>query len=129
MTVTSHDFHYMTDLRCDSALINLEGEFGTQLAIDLLGRRYSTDTIRYFNIKADYRPLPQETVKECAWMPRAFLLYILGVYLFTSGGQKVSLRWLALFSDFRDARGANWEQAYLTYLYSYLDTLSQGTLR
>jgi len=86
MTVTSHDFHCMIDLRCDSALINLEGKLGTQLAIDLLGRRYSTDTIHYFDIEADYRPLPHETAEECARMPRAFLLYILGAYLFTSGG-------------------------------------------
>ena len=58
MTVTPHDFHHMTSLRCDDAVINLKGESGTQLAIDLLGRRYSTDTIRYYNIEVDYRPLP-----------------------------------------------------------------------
>ena len=28
MTVTPHDFHHMTGLRCNGALINLEGELG-----------------------------------------------------------------------------------------------------
>lgn len=72
--MTTHDFHHMTGLRCDSALINLEGESGTLLAIDLLKRRYSTNTIRYFNIEADYRPFPQEIAEDYAWMARAFLL-------------------------------------------------------
>ena len=40
-------------------------------------------------------------------MTRAFLLYILGAYLFANEGQTVYLRWLALFCDFGDARGAN----------------------
>ena len=31
MIVTPHDFHYMTVVRCDRALINLEGESGIQL--------------------------------------------------------------------------------------------------
>jgi len=44
---------------------------------------------------------------DYAQMARAFLLYILGVYLFANGGQTVSLRWLALFHDFRDVGGAN----------------------
>ena len=56
--VTTHDFHRMTDLWYDGALINLEDESGMQLGIKLLGRRYSTDTIRYFDIETDYQPLP-----------------------------------------------------------------------
>ena len=44
----------MIGLRCDSATISLEGESGIRLVIDLLRRRYSTDTICYFDIKADY---------------------------------------------------------------------------
>ena len=107
ITVTPSDFHRMTSLRHDDTIINLEGELGTWLVIDLLGRRYSLDTICYFDIKADYRPLPQETVVDCAWMARAFLLYILGAYLFANGGQTVSLRWLALFRNFEVARVAN----------------------
>ena len=62
-------------------------------------------------------------------MVRAFLLHLLGAYLFTNGGQMVSLRWLTLFQDFADTRRANWGQACLAYLYSTLDTLSWGTLR
>ena len=37
MTVTPHDFHRITSLRCDGLLINLEGESGILLGIDLLG--------------------------------------------------------------------------------------------
>ena len=64
--VIPSDFHRMTSLRCDDTIINLEGKLGTRLVIDLLGRRYSLDTICYFDIKADYQPLPQETVVDCA---------------------------------------------------------------
>ena len=56
MTVTPCDFHYMIGVRCDGALINLEGESSIQLGIDFLRRRYTNDMIRYFNIKMDYKP-------------------------------------------------------------------------
>ena len=107
MTVTPHDFHHMTGLRCDGAFINLEGESGTQLSIDLLGRRYTTKMICYFDIETNYNSFPQVTANDCAKMARAFLLYLLGVYLFANGGQTVSLRWQALFRDFREAQEAN----------------------
>ena len=45
MTMTPYDFHRMIGLRCDGTIINLEGELGTWLVINLLGRRYSLDTI------------------------------------------------------------------------------------
>ena len=86
MTVTPRDFHHMTGLRCDGAIINLEVELGTRLVIDLLRRRYSLDIIRYFDIEVDYRPLPQETAVDYARMARAFLIYILGAYLFANEG-------------------------------------------
>ena len=54
MTVTPHDFHCMTGLRYDDATKNLKGELGTRLVINLLGRRYSTNMICYFDIEADY---------------------------------------------------------------------------
>ena len=76
----------MTGLRCDGAIINLEVKLGTRLVIDLLKRRYSLDTIHYFDIEVDYRPLPQETVVDYARMARAFLIYILGAYLFANEG-------------------------------------------
>ena len=88
-----------------------------------------TKTVCYFDLETDHRHLPQKTPKDCAQMARALLMYILGAYLFANSGQTLSLRWLPLFCDFREAREANWGQAYLTYLYSSLDTLSQGTLR
>ena len=62
-------------------------------------------------------------------MAKAFLVHLLGAYLFANGGQTVSLRWLTLFQDFVDARRANWGQACLVYLYCNFDTFSQGTLR
>ena len=55
MTVIPRDFHRMTDLRCDDAIINLEGKSVTRLVI---GRRYFINMISYFDIEADYRPLP-----------------------------------------------------------------------
>ena len=107
MTMTPHDFHHMTSLRCNGALINLEGESGTQLGIDLLGRRYTIKTILYFNIKVDYKPFLEVTTDDWAKMARAFLLYLLGTYLITKGGQMASLRWLALFWDFGEVQEAN----------------------
>ena len=86
MTVTPHDFHHLTSLRCDGVLISLEGELATQLGIDFLGRRYTTEMIRYFDIEADYRPLSQVMAKDYAKMATAFLLYLLGAYLLANGG-------------------------------------------
>lgn len=58
MTMTPHDFHCMTSLRCDEALINFEGELGIWLGIDLPKRRYSTKTIYYFDLETNYEPVP-----------------------------------------------------------------------
>ena len=44
------------------------------------------DTICYYDIEMDYRPLLQVTHNYCAQMARAFLLYILGAYLFANRG-------------------------------------------
>ena len=95
----------------------------------MLVRNYSTETIRYFDLVLDYMLFPQRTMEERVCMARAFLLHLLGAYLFANGGQTVSLRWLTLFQDFGEAQRANWEQACLAYLYSTFDTLSRGTLR
>lgn len=65
------------------------------------------ETIRYTDIEMDYMRLPQVTPTDCARMARAFLQYVLGVYLFANGGLTMFLRWLALFSDFGRARDAN----------------------
>ena len=108
MIVTPHDFHHMTGLRSDGAFINLEGELGTQLGIYLLGRRYTTETICYFDVEVHYRPFPQVTANDYARMARAFLRYLLRAYLFTNGRQTVSLRWLAFFYEFERAQDANW---------------------
>ena len=82
----------MIGLRCDGTFINLGGALGVQLGIDLLERRYSMDTIHYYDIETDYRRLPQVTHDDCAQMAMAFLMYMLGVYLFANRGQMVSLR-------------------------------------
>lgn len=57
------------------------------------------------------------------------MLYVLRAYLFTNGGQIVSLRWLALFSNLKQAWEVNWCHACLAHFYLIMDTLSQGTLR
>ena len=85
VNITPHGFHRMTDLRCDRTLINLEGELGTQLGIDLLRMRYTIEKISYFHIEADYRPFPQVTFDD--YFKMAFLLYLLGAYLFTNRGK------------------------------------------
>ena len=72
--------------------------------------------------------LPQRTIEECVLMARAFLLHLLETFLFANGGQTMSLRWLALFQDFRETQRANWGQACLAYFYSTLDTLNWSTL-
>ena len=73
------------------------------MGIDLLKRRYTTEMICYFDIMADYRPFPQVMADDYAKMARAFLLYLIGAYLFTNEGQTVFLRWLTLFYDFERA--------------------------
>lgn len=82
MTVTPHDFHQMTNLRFDESFINLEGESSIQLGVDLLERRYSSKSIHQFDIEENYMPISQETLEDCTQMTRAFVLYLLGAYLF-----------------------------------------------
>lgn len=55
--VTLHNFYWMTGLRSDGPVIDLEGESGILLCIDLLGRRYLSECVRYFDLETDYRPL------------------------------------------------------------------------
>ena len=109
ITVTPYDFYCMISLSFEGAIISLDGTSGVQLSIDMLGRKYCTETIRYFDLVSDYMFLPQRTLEECICMARAFLLHLLGAYLFANGGKMVSLRWLTLFQDFGEARRANWE--------------------
>ena len=85
MTVTPYDFYRMTGLSSEGAIISLDGVSGIQLGLDMLGRKYSTKTIRYFDLVSDYMLLSQRTTKECIWMGRAFLLHLLEAYLFTNG--------------------------------------------
>lgn len=47
----------MIGLRYDRTIINLGGALGVQLGIQLLRRRYSTETNHYYDIEVDYRPL------------------------------------------------------------------------
>ena len=86
MMVTPNDFHRKKGLRFDGSLIDLKGESGIQLGIDLLGHKYSSESIRYFNLEVDYRPCSQATPNDCAQMAKAFLLYLLGANLFTNKG-------------------------------------------
>ena len=92
MTVTSYDLYRVNNLSFEGAIISLDGVLGIQLGLDMLGRKYSIDTICYFDLLSDYMLLPQRTTEECVWMVKAFLLHLLGAYLFVNGGQTVSLR-------------------------------------
>ncbi|KAK9998001.1 hypothetical protein SO802_017604 [Lithocarpus litseifolius] len=53
----------------------------------MLGRKYSTETVRYFDLVSNYVFLPQKTTEECICIAKAFLLHLLGAYLFANGGQ------------------------------------------
>ena len=97
MTVTPYDFFRMTNLSFKGAIISLDDVSSVQLGIDMLGRKYSIETIRYFDLVSDYMFLPQRTTEECVCMVRAFLLHLMGAYLFANGGKTVSLRWLIVF--------------------------------
>ena len=108
MPVTPYDFFCMTDLNFEGAIISLDDLLSMQLGIDMLGRKYFTKTIHYFDLVSDYMFLLQRTTEECVRMARSFLLRLMGAYLFANGGQMVSMRWLTLFQDFREARRANW---------------------
>ena len=103
MTVTSHDFHWMMGFRFDGPFINLEDELAIQLGVDLLRRKYLSESIHYFDLEVDYRPCSQVMPDNCARIAKALLLYLLGAYVFTNGGLPISLRWLAFFRDFEHA--------------------------
>ena len=58
ITVTPYNFYHMTDLGFEGAIICLDGVSGVLLSIDMLGRKYSTKTIRCFDLVSDYMFLP-----------------------------------------------------------------------
>ena len=58
MTVTPYEFYRMIGLSFEGAIISLDGASGVQLSIDMLGRKYSTETIRYVDLVSDYMFLP-----------------------------------------------------------------------
>ena len=58
MTVTPYDFYRMTGLSFDRAIISLDGVSGIQLGFNMLGRKYSIETICYFDLVSDYILLP-----------------------------------------------------------------------
>ena len=54
MTVTSYNLYYMIGLSFEGAIISLDGVSSIQLGFDRLERKYSTKTIRYFDLVFDY---------------------------------------------------------------------------
>lgn len=73
MTMTPYDFYRMTNFSFEGAIISLDGMSGVKLGIDILGRKYSIETIRYFDLVSDYMFLPQRTTKECVlWLGLSF---------------------------------------------------------
>ena len=97
MTVTPYDFFCMISFSFKGAIISLDGVSGVQLGINMLGRKYCTKTIHYFDLVSNYMFPPQRTMEECVCLPRAFLLYLIRAYLFANRRQMVSLRWLIRF--------------------------------
>ena len=53
-----YDFYHMNGLSFEGAIITSDGVLGVQLGIDMLGRKYSIKTIRYFDMVLDYMFLP-----------------------------------------------------------------------
>jgi len=60
MTVTPYDFHRITSLSFEGPIVNLDSVLGVQLGLNMLGRKYSIETIRYFDLVLDYMLLPQK---------------------------------------------------------------------
>ena len=58
MTVTPFDFFRMTGLSFEGVIISLDGVSSVQLGINMLGRKYSTETIHYLDLVLDYMFLP-----------------------------------------------------------------------
>ena len=58
MIVTPYDFYHMTSLNFEGAIINLDNVSSVQLGIDMLGRKYSPESICYFDLVLDYMFFP-----------------------------------------------------------------------
>ena len=56
--MTPNDFYHMTDLSFERDIISLDSASSNQLGLDMLGRKYSTETICYFDLVSDYMFLP-----------------------------------------------------------------------
>ena len=56
--MTPYDFHRMIGFSFEGAIINLDVVSGVQLGLDMLGRKYPTETIRYFDLVSDFMLLP-----------------------------------------------------------------------
>ena len=70
MTVTAYNFYHMIGLSIEGAIINFDGVLGIQLGLDMLGRKYSIESIYYFDLVSDYMLLPQRTVDKRIHMAR-----------------------------------------------------------
>ena len=58
ITVTPYNFYLMTSLSFEGNIINLDGVSGIQMGLNMLGRKYSTETIHYFDLVSNYMFLP-----------------------------------------------------------------------
>mgnify|MGYP000854005928 CR=1 FL=1 len=54
MMVTPYNFYRMTGLSFEGAIISLDCVSSIQLGLDMLGRKYSIETIHYFDLVSDY---------------------------------------------------------------------------
>ena len=76
--MTPHDFHWMTNLRSHGPLINMEGELGMELGIDMVGHAYPSEHIHYFALEFDFKHLSQATLEDQIRMARACSLFLWG---------------------------------------------------
>ena len=53
-----YNFYRMISLISEGAIISLDGVLGVQLGINMLRRKYSTETIHYIDLVSDYMSLP-----------------------------------------------------------------------
>ena len=58
MLMTPNEFYHMTDLSFERDIISLDSASSNQLGLDMLGWKYSTETICYFDLVSDYMFLP-----------------------------------------------------------------------
>ena len=127
MTVTPYNFYHMTSLSFKGTIISWDGISGILLDLDKLGRKYSNETICYFDLVLDYMLFLQRTTKEHIRMARAFLLCLLGADLFAMVGKRCPWGGWPSFKTLEMHEGPI-RGKHISPIFTF-NTFSQGTLR